>query len=126
MGSARFYDGSAVSSTPAPAPPPPPPPPSSFNQNTNQANPRSILNNSSHPSTSDNTHHKRPTAKVSPFQTKSPNETSSSPSSSSASKKPIRPAIQRHGQMSHDITHVTTPSLSDGVGGVSKRLQSNF
>ena len=124
MGSARFYDGSAISSTPAPPPPPPPPPPS-FNQNTNQANPRSILNNSSHHSTSDSAHHKRPTAKVSPFQTKSPNDTSSPPISS-ASKKPIRPAIQRHGQMSHDITHVATPSISDGVGGVSKRLQSNF
>jgi len=28
--------------------------------------------------------------------------------------------------MSQDITTIATPSLSDGVGGVSKRLQSNF
>lgn len=125
MGSARFYDGAPVSSVLAPPVPPPPPQPSSFNPNTNLANQRPILNNTPHHSTSDSTHHKRPTAKVSPFQTKSPNDSSPSPLSS-ASKKPIRPAIQRHGQTSHDIANTATPSLSDGVGGVSKRLQSNF
>lgn len=123
MGSARFYDGAPLSSTSAP--PVPPPQPSSFNPNTNLANQRPIFNNTSHHPTSDSTHPKRPTAKVSPFQTKSPNDPVSSPASS-ASKKPIRPATQRHGQVSHDITNIATPSLSDGVGGVSKRLQSNF
>jgi len=46
--------------------------------------------------------------------------------SSSTSKKPIRSSINRNIQMSYDITNVATPSVSEGVGGVSKRLQSNF
>ncbi len=120
MGSARFYDGTLVSSTPAPPLPPP------IHQNTNPSNQRPILNNMSQHSTSDNTHHKRPTAKVSPFQTKSPNDSSTLSPLSSTSKKLIRPPVHRNMQMSQDITTIATPSLSDGVGGVSKRLQSNF
>ncbi|CAF2346479.1 unnamed protein product [Rotaria sp. Silwood2] len=138
VGSARFYDGApVVPSTPAPAPPLPS---HSFNQNNNNnnnnniPNHRPILNNSSHHSTSSNAHYKRPTAKVSPFQAKSPNESSSSsPISvskqtalSSTSKKSMRPSTHRNMQTSHDITNVAISSVSDGVGGVSKRLQSNF
>ncbi|CAF0935422.1 unnamed protein product [Rotaria sp. Silwood1] len=135
VGSARFYDGAPiVPSTPVP---PPPAPSHSFNQNNNNniPNHRPILTNLSHHSTSNNVHHKRPTAKVSPFQAKSPNE-SSSPSSpisiskqtalQSTSKKTIRPSTHRNMPMSHDTTNVAISSVSDGVGGVSKRLQSNF
>ena len=142
VGSARFYDGAAISTIPTVQPPPPPPPPSSqsqsqpsssFNQLTNSSNHRPILTNSSSHSSTENPHHKRPTAKVSPFQTKSPNDLSSPPkqqatlsSTTTSSKKPLRSSINRNIQMSHDITNFATPSLSDGVGGVSKRLQSNF
>ncbi len=70
---------------------------------------------------------------MSPFQTKSSNDSSSSPVSTTkqtafslTTKKPIRSSINRNMQMTNDITNIATPSVSDGVGGVSKRLQSNF
>ncbi|CAF1444108.1 unnamed protein product, partial [Adineta ricciae] len=144
VGSARFYDGAVTSSNTGPPPPiPPPPPPSTYshNQTTNSSNYRPTLSNMSQHSTSDANqhqqqqphHYKRPTAKVSPFQTKSPNDpSSSSPPISTTkqtiptTKKPVRSSINRNVQMSYDITNVATPSVSEGVGGVSKRLQSNF
>lgn len=140
MGSARFYDGTpGGSANPAPPPPLPPPPPiHSMNQHNaninNSSNQRPILNNSSSHSTSNNNgHHKRPTAKVSPFQTKSPSDTSSSLASnnkqtpiSSIAKKPLRSSTQRNTPISNDTIHAGTSSVSDGVGAVSKRLQSNF
>ncbi|CAF4625785.1 unnamed protein product, partial [Rotaria magnacalcarata] len=45
---------------------------------------------------------------------------------SSAPKKPMRPSTNRNMQVSQDIPNVAISSISDGVGGVSKRLQSNF
>lgn len=127
VGSARFYDG-------APVPPPPAPPPSSSShQHSNVSNQRPILTNGSSHSSSDNVYPKRPTAKVSPFQTKSPNDSSPSPINMgkqapmpSSAKKPVRPTTYKNPNIAHDISSVATPSISDGVGGVSKRLQSNF
>ncbi|CAF0898004.1 unnamed protein product [Adineta steineri] len=145
VGSARFYDGGSLptnstpSSSSATAPPAHSLIQNNNNNNNNVSNQRPILNNTSQHSTSENVHHKRPTAKVSPFQTKSPHDPlSSSPTStkqqqqqqqiisSSTTKKPIRPSLNRNMQTSHDITNIATPSVSEGVGGVSKRLQSNF